>query len=105
MVKQLKYVLDDSTIFWAIGNGSGVIAKHAEDCGKEVGIVVPFEDSNFGEVQFCDLVPSKVHVRWHSTNYLRFLLCYNVFLVVLKYYVFICFPVDCEPCTKRMAIF
>ncbi|OAY67133.1 Synaptotagmin-5 [Ananas comosus] len=47
---KLKYVLDDSTIFWAIGNGSGVIAKHAEDCGKEVGIVVPFEDSNFGEL-------------------------------------------------------
>jgi hypothetical protein len=47
--KQVKYVLDGSTIFWAIGHNSGVVARHAENCGKEVGMVVPFED-NTGEV-------------------------------------------------------
>ncbi|XP_062198964.1 uncharacterized protein LOC133901402 isoform X2 [Phragmites australis] len=42
---KVKYVHDGSTIFWAIGHNSGVIAKHTEHCGQEVGMVVPFEDS------------------------------------------------------------
>ncbi|KAL6281591.1 hypothetical protein ACE6H2_018472 [Prunus campanulata] len=47
---KIKYVEDDSTIFWAIGPDSGVIAKHAEFCGKEVELVVPFEGVNSGEL-------------------------------------------------------
>ncbi|XP_072999935.1 uncharacterized protein [Typha latifolia] len=47
---KMKYVDDDSTIFWAIGHESGVVAKQAEQCGKEVEMVVPFEDVNFGEL-------------------------------------------------------
>lgn len=46
----MKYVEDDSTVFWAIGPDSGVIAKHALFCGKEVEIVVPFEGVHSGEV-------------------------------------------------------
>ncbi|CAO2204821.1 unnamed protein product [Urochloa humidicola] len=41
---KVKYVHDGSTIFWAIGHNSGVVAKHTEHCGQEVGMVVPFED-------------------------------------------------------------
>ncbi|KAL6626670.1 hypothetical protein ACP70R_030396 [Stipagrostis hirtigluma subsp. patula] len=40
---KVKYVLDGSTIFWAIGHNSGVVAKHTEHCGQEVEMVVPFE--------------------------------------------------------------
>lgn len=40
---KVKYVHDGSTIFWAIGHNSGVVAKHTEHCGQEVGMVVPFE--------------------------------------------------------------
>lgn len=47
---KIKYVEDDSTIFWAIGPDSGVITKHAEFCGKEVELVVPFEGVNSGEL-------------------------------------------------------
>ncbi|KAB2609517.1 synaptotagmin-5-like [Pyrus ussuriensis x Pyrus communis] len=47
---KVKYVEDDSTIFWAIGPHSGVIAKQAEFCGKEVELVVPFEGVNSGEL-------------------------------------------------------
>ncbi|KAG7944615.1 hypothetical protein I3843_15G110900 [Carya illinoinensis] len=47
---KMKYVADDSTTFWAIGPDSGVIAKHAEVCGKEVEMVIPFEGVNSGEL-------------------------------------------------------
>ncbi|RVX14123.1 Multiple C2 and transmembrane domain-containing protein 1 [Vitis vinifera] len=47
---KMKYVADDSTAFWAIGSESSVIAKHAEFCGKEVEMVVPFEGANSGEL-------------------------------------------------------
>ncbi|KAJ9550563.1 hypothetical protein OSB04_014608 [Centaurea solstitialis] len=43
---KLRYCTDDSTIFWAIGPDSGVIAQLAEFCGKEVEMVVPFEGIN-----------------------------------------------------------
>ncbi|XP_042491289.1 synaptotagmin-5-like [Macadamia integrifolia] len=46
----MKYVTDDSTTFWAIGPGSSVLAKHAEYCGKEVEMVIPFEGINSGEL-------------------------------------------------------
>ncbi|CBI33649.3 unnamed protein product, partial [Vitis vinifera] len=48
---KLKYVDDDSTIFWAVGHGSSVLVKHAERIGEEVEMVVPFEGFNFGELR------------------------------------------------------
>ncbi|XP_057472907.1 uncharacterized protein LOC130761430 isoform X1 [Actinidia eriantha] len=47
---KVRYVADDSTVFWAIGPDSTVIAKHAEICGKDVEMVVPFEGANSGEL-------------------------------------------------------
>ncbi|XP_068638088.1 uncharacterized protein [Aristolochia californica] len=47
---KIRYVEDDSTIFWAIGHGSSVLAKQVECCGKEVAMVVPFEGDNKGEL-------------------------------------------------------
>ncbi|CAK7349717.1 unnamed protein product [Dovyalis caffra] len=47
---KMKYVADDSTTFWAIGPGSGIVAKHAEFCGSEVEMVVPFEGVTSGEL-------------------------------------------------------
>lgn len=46
----MKYVADDSTMFWAVGPNSGVIAEHVEFCGKEVEMAIPFEGVNSGEV-------------------------------------------------------
>ncbi|KAI8528684.1 hypothetical protein RHMOL_Rhmol12G0166700 [Rhododendron molle] len=43
---KVKYVADDSTMFWAIGPDSSVIAKHA----NEVEMVVPFEGGNSGNL-------------------------------------------------------
>ncbi|KAK7358279.1 hypothetical protein VNO77_00206 [Canavalia gladiata] len=48
---KLRYVEDDSTIMWAIGPDSCVIAKHAEFCGDEVEMVVPFEGTNSAELK------------------------------------------------------
>ncbi|XP_059644013.1 uncharacterized protein LOC132285804 [Cornus florida] len=47
---KVKYDADDSTVFWAIGPKSSVIAKHSEFCGKEVEMVVPFEGSQSAEL-------------------------------------------------------
>ncbi|KAG9448930.1 hypothetical protein H6P81_008895 [Aristolochia fimbriata] len=47
---KVRYVEDDSTIYWAIGHGSGILAKQAECSGKEVEMVVPFEGDNMGEL-------------------------------------------------------
>lgn len=47
---QLKYVQDDSTIFWAIGSESRIIAKRADFCGQEVEMTIPFEGVNSVEV-------------------------------------------------------
>ncbi|KAF8399118.1 hypothetical protein HHK36_014983 [Tetracentron sinense] len=47
---KMKYVADDSITFWAIGPGSGVLAKHVECCGKEVEMILPFEGINLGEL-------------------------------------------------------
>ncbi|XP_062117124.1 synaptotagmin-5 [Humulus lupulus] len=47
---KLKYVKDDSTIFWATGTDSTVIAKQAYTCGEEVEMVVPFEGVSSGEL-------------------------------------------------------
>ncbi|XP_057952419.1 synaptotagmin-5 [Malania oleifera] len=48
---KMKYVADDSTMFWAIGPESSVIAKHAEFCGKEIELVLPFEGLGLGELK------------------------------------------------------
>lgn len=48
----MRYAPDDSTIFWATGADSTVIAEHAEICGKEIEMTVPFEGVNLGEVCF-----------------------------------------------------
>ena len=47
----MKYAADDSTTFWAIGPDSSVIARHAEFCGKEVEMDIPFEGAFCGEVK------------------------------------------------------
>ncbi|KAM6569103.1 hypothetical protein CsatB_017088 [Cannabis sativa] len=47
---KVMYVKDDSTIFWATGTDSSVIAKQAEVCGKEVEMLVPFEGVSSGEL-------------------------------------------------------
>ncbi|GMH14094.1 hypothetical protein Nepgr_015935 [Nepenthes gracilis] len=47
---KIKYADDDSTIFWAVGPDSGVIARHADTCGKEVEMNIPFEGVNSGEL-------------------------------------------------------
>ncbi|CAH8260944.1 unnamed protein product [Arabidopsis lyrata] len=47
---KLKYVGDDSTMFWAVGSDNSVIAKHAEFCGQEIEMVVPFEGVSSGEL-------------------------------------------------------
>lgn len=48
----MRHVEDDSTIMWAIGPDSGVIAQHAKSCGNEVEMIVPFEGPNSAEVQY-----------------------------------------------------
>ncbi|KAK9071840.1 hypothetical protein SSX86_008270 [Deinandra increscens subsp. villosa] len=48
---KLRYCSDDSTIFWAVGPESSVIAEHAEFCGKEVEMVVPFEGINSAKLK------------------------------------------------------
>ncbi|PIN13548.1 putative Ca2+-dependent phospholipid-binding protein [Handroanthus impetiginosus] len=60
---KMRYVPDDSTIFWAIGPNSTVIAKHAEFCGKEIEMTVPFEGVNLGE-----LTVRLVLKEWHFSD-------------------------------------
>lgn len=48
--EQVRYSEDDSSIFWAIGHGSSILAKSVEQCGKEVEMIVPFEGNKQGEV-------------------------------------------------------
>ncbi|KAM7482995.1 hypothetical protein LguiB_007578 [Lonicera macranthoides] len=59
---KMKYVADGSTMFWAVGTESSVIAKQ-EFCGKEVEMVVPFEGSYSGE-----LTIRLVLKEWHFSN-------------------------------------
>ncbi|XP_044477465.1 uncharacterized protein LOC123204727 isoform X2 [Mangifera indica] len=48
---KVKYNADDSTTFWAVGRpDSGIIARHAEFCGKEVEMTVPFEGVSSAEL-------------------------------------------------------
>lgn len=48
---KMNYVDDDSTIFWAIGRDSSMLAARAEYCGKEVLMVVPFEGTDSAEIK------------------------------------------------------
>ncbi|KAI9113972.1 hypothetical protein K1719_015223 [Acacia pycnantha] len=48
---KMRHVEDDSTVIWAIGPNSGIIAKHAECSGEEVEVAVPLEGVNFGELK------------------------------------------------------
>ncbi|KAJ8773029.1 hypothetical protein K2173_028206 [Erythroxylum novogranatense] len=48
---KIKYVADDSSMFWALGPDFGVIAARAEFCGKEVEMVVPLEGVDSGELR------------------------------------------------------
>ncbi|CAI9113565.1 OLC1v1014190C1 [Oldenlandia corymbosa var. corymbosa] len=47
---KVRYVADDSTIFWATGADNAVIVNRAEMCGKEIEMTVPFEGENAGEL-------------------------------------------------------
>lgn len=47
---KVRYAADDSTVFWAVGPESGVLAKRAEIIGEEVEMVVPFEGINIGQL-------------------------------------------------------
>lgn len=71
---QLRHVEDDSTIMWAVGPDSGVIAKRAQICGDEIEIVVPFEGANCGEVQYLTFVSEdRIGIEFHTHLFLPLL--------------------------------
>ncbi|KAJ1379535.1 Synaptotagmin-like mitochondrial-lipid-binding domain [Sesbania bispinosa] len=81
---KLRHVEDDSTIMWAIGPDSGVIAKQAQFCGDEIEMVVPFEGANSGEV----INHSEWRIEFHIDNLSGVMLltalafCYTLLLKV-----------------------
>lgn len=69
---KLRHVEDDSTIMWAVGPDSGVIAKQAQFCGDEIEMVVPFEGANSGELKVSIVVKEwQFSDGTHSLNNLR----------------------------------
>ncbi|XP_020220786.1 synaptotagmin-5 isoform X2 [Cajanus cajan] len=69
---KMRHVEDDSTIMWAIGPDSSIIAKHAKFCGDEVEIVVPFEGTNTAELKVKIVVKEwQFSDGSHSLNNLR----------------------------------
>ncbi|BBN09410.1 hypothetical protein MPTK1_4g19570 [Marchantia polymorpha subsp. ruderalis] len=69
---KMKYVLDDSTTFWAVGVNQGVVACRAERCGKEVTMTVPLENCVKGEVTV------KLNLKeWHFTDGSKAVANYN----------------------------
>ncbi|CAI8594875.1 unnamed protein product [Vicia faba] len=69
---KMRHVEDDSTIMWAIGPDSGIIAKQAQFCGDEIEMVVPFEGANFGELKVSIVVKEwQFSDGTHSLNNLR----------------------------------
>ncbi|XP_027359435.1 synaptotagmin-5 isoform X2 [Abrus precatorius] len=69
---KMRHVEDDSTIMWAIGPDSGVIAKQAQFCGDEIEMVVPFEGTNSGELKVSIVVKEwQFSDGTHSLNNLR----------------------------------
>ena len=71
----MKYVYDDSTTFWEIGRNSSVLAAHAEHCGKEVLMVVPFEGIDSAEVLFFISLERTCH-----TLFFLFVILYHKFI-------------------------
>ncbi|EPS60544.1 hypothetical protein M569_14258, partial [Genlisea aurea] len=47
---KMRYVPDDSTLFWGVGADLSVVAAQAEACGKEIKMTVPFEGLDNGEL-------------------------------------------------------
>lgn len=69
---KLRHVEDDSTIMWAVGPDSGIIAKQAQFCGDEIEMVVPFEGTNSGELKVSIVVKEwQFSDGTHSLNNLR----------------------------------
>ncbi|CAK8534142.1 unnamed protein product [Lathyrus sativus] len=69
---KMRHVEDDSTIIWAVGPDSGIIAKQAQFCGDEIEMVVPFEGANFGELKVSIVVKEwQFSDGTHSLNNLR----------------------------------
>lgn len=77
---KIGYAADDSTVFWAVGPDTSVIARNAEFCGQEVEMVLPFEGINIGELtvklvlkewQFSDGSHSLSHLRNSSRQSLN----------------------------------
>ncbi|XP_019457985.1 PREDICTED: extended synaptotagmin-1-like isoform X2 [Lupinus angustifolius] len=69
---KLRHVEDDSTIMWAIGPDSGVIAKQALFCGDEIEMVVPFEGANSAELKVSIVVKEwQFSDGSHSLNNIR----------------------------------
>ncbi|XP_022874017.1 uncharacterized protein LOC111392852 isoform X3 [Olea europaea var. sylvestris] len=70
---KMRYSPDDSTIFWAMGPDSTVIAERAELCGKETEMTVPFEGVNLGE-----LTVKVVLKEWHFADGSHSLTSFNL---------------------------
>ncbi|KAK7320035.1 hypothetical protein RJT34_04764 [Clitoria ternatea] len=69
---KMRHVEDDSTIMWAIGPDSGIIAKQAKLCGDEVEMVIPFEGTNSAELKVKIVVKEwQFSDGSHSLNNLR----------------------------------
>lgn len=47
---KVKYVDDDSTIFWAVGPAQSVLISRVPCCGKEVELTIPLENATSGEL-------------------------------------------------------
>ena len=71
----MKYVDDDSTTFWEIGRNSSVLAAHAEHCGNEVLMVVPFEGTDSAKVHFFTSLEQTYH-----TLFFLFIILYHKFI-------------------------
>lgn len=82
-------------MFWAVGYDNGVIAKHAEFCGQEVEMVVPFEGVS----------SSEVYIYIHLLSKFVYVLVYKLlskFNSLLLFVVFVL--VDCAATSKGMAL-
>ncbi|KAG0629915.1 hypothetical protein M758_1G138800 [Ceratodon purpureus] len=60
---KVKYVDDDSTIFWAVGPQQSVLASRVEHCGKEIEVKIPLEGVFSGEVTL-----KLVLKEWHFSD-------------------------------------
>ncbi|XP_047306347.1 uncharacterized protein LOC124909744 [Impatiens glandulifera] len=60
---KMQHVADDSVMYWALGYDNGVVAEHAAFCGKEIEMVVPFEEVDSGE-----LTVRLILKEWHFSD-------------------------------------